>query len=187
MITLTFEPTCPEQAALLGKFLPEYMRAGELRIEGAPEKVAAVVESAAAAVEQTIAGGASYSAADIQAAMEDKPAPKRTRAAKPAAATATEAAGSTQTQTSAPATADTSETKSQPAPTPTATTAATEQPAAASGEAVTLEQVRAKLASLSQAGKAADVKKLIADFGAAKLTDIPADKYGELMAAAEKI
>ena len=52
---------------------------------------------------------------------------------------------------------------------------------------MSLEQVRAKLAELSQAGKAADVKKLIADFGAAKLTDIPADKYGDLLQKAEAI
>ncbi len=52
---------------------------------------------------------------------------------------------------------------------------------------VTLEQVRAKLAALSQAGKQAEVKKLITDCGATKLTDIPAEKYGALLAAAEGI
>ena len=52
---------------------------------------------------------------------------------------------------------------------------------------VTLEQVRAKLAALSQAGKQAQVKKLITDFGATKLTEIPAEKYAELLAQAEEI
>lgn len=52
---------------------------------------------------------------------------------------------------------------------------------------VTLEQVRAKLAAISQSGKQSEVKKLLNDFGAKKLTDIPAEKYAELMAAAEGI
>lgn len=51
----------------------------------------------------------------------------------------------------------------------------------------TLEIVRAKLAKLSQAGKQAEVKALITKFGAKKLTDIPADKYPQLMAEAEAI
>jgi len=50
---------------------------------------------------------------------------------------------------------------------------------------VTLEQVRAKLAALSQAGKQAQVKELIAKFGGKKLTDIPTEKYPELLAEAE--
>lgn len=52
---------------------------------------------------------------------------------------------------------------------------------------VTLEQVRAKLSALAQAGKQTEVKKLLTDLGAAKLTDVPAEKYGELLAAAEGI
>lgn len=49
----------------------------------------------------------------------------------------------------------------------------------------TLEEVRAKLAALSQAGKQAEVKKIITDAGAKKLTDIPVEKYAEVMKAAE--
>ena len=51
----------------------------------------------------------------------------------------------------------------------------------------TLEQVRAKLAKLAQAGKQKEVKELITDFGVKKLTDIPGDKYPELMKKAEEI
>lgn len=136
MITLTFEPTCPEQAALLGKFLPEYMAAGQLTVAGEPEAVKAVVEQAAQAA-------------------EEKPAKKQRK----------------------------------PAATPAAyeTPAAAPAPAAASPSEVTLEQVRAKLAALSQAGKAATVKELIAGFGVAKLTEVPADKYAELLAQAEAL
>ena len=136
MITLTFEPTCPEQAALLGKFLPEYMAAGQLTVAGEPEAVKAVVEQAAEAA-------------------ENKPAKKQR---KPAATPAAD-----ETPAAAPA------------------------PAAASPSEVTLEQVRAKLAALSQAGKAATVKELIAGFCVAKLTEVPADKYAELLAQAEAL
>lgn len=51
----------------------------------------------------------------------------------------------------------------------------------------TLEQVRAKLASLAQSGKQKEVKELIASFGVKKLTDIPEDKYPEVMEKAEEI
>lgn len=52
---------------------------------------------------------------------------------------------------------------------------------ASPSKAVTLEEVRAKLAALSQAGKAPGVKALIADAGFAKLTDIPADQYPAIL------
>ena len=52
---------------------------------------------------------------------------------------------------------------------------------------VTLEQVRAKLADLTRNGKRAEVKKLLDEFGANKLSEVPADKYAELMAKAEEI
>jgi len=52
---------------------------------------------------------------------------------------------------------------------------------------ITLEQVRAKLTELSQGGKAADVKSLIAKFGAAKLTDIKPDNYAAILADAEAL
>lgn len=50
---------------------------------------------------------------------------------------------------------------------------------------ITLEQVRAKLAALSQAGKQAEVKALITEFGAKKLSDVLADKYPEILEKAE--
>lgn len=52
---------------------------------------------------------------------------------------------------------------------------------------VTLEQVRAKLTAISQAGKQAEVKALITSFGVNKLTDIPKEKYQEALKAAEAI
>ena len=49
----------------------------------------------------------------------------------------------------------------------------------------TTEEVRAKLTALSQSGKQAQVKALITKYGAARLSDIPADKYAAVMAEAE--
>ncbi|RIW36043.1 rRNA biogenesis protein rrp5 [Bacillus salacetis] len=51
----------------------------------------------------------------------------------------------------------------------------------------TLEDVRAKLAALSQDGKQVQVKELITGFGAKKLSDIPAEKYPELLEEAGKL
>jgi len=51
----------------------------------------------------------------------------------------------------------------------------------------TLEDVRAKLAALSQDGKQVQVKELITSFGAKKLSDIPAEKYPELLEEAGKL
>lgn len=52
---------------------------------------------------------------------------------------------------------------------------------------ITLETVRAKLAALSQSGKQAEVKKLITSFKAKKLTEIPQEKYPELLKKAEDL
>ena len=49
----------------------------------------------------------------------------------------------------------------------------------------TLEEVRAKLASLSKAGKQAQVRELITGFGVKKLSDIPREKYPELLEKVE--
>lgn len=51
----------------------------------------------------------------------------------------------------------------------------------------TLEQVRAKLADLQRQGKRAEVKALIQSFGVSKLSEVPAERYDELMAKAEEI
>lgn len=54
-------------------------------------------------------------------------------------------------------------------------------------ELPTLEEVRQHLASLSQSGKQKEVKDLITKYGAKKLSDIPAEKYTELLKDAEEI
>lgn len=52
---------------------------------------------------------------------------------------------------------------------------------------VSLEEVRAKLAALTQSGKQAEVKALIKKHGGKKLSDIPKDKYPDLLKDAEEI
>lgn len=51
----------------------------------------------------------------------------------------------------------------------------------------TLEEVRAKLAALLQDGRQAQVKALITEMGAKKLSDVPAEKYPELLKKAEEL
>lgn len=51
----------------------------------------------------------------------------------------------------------------------------------------TLEEVRHYLALLSQSGKQAEVKALITKYGAKKLSEIPKEKYPELLKDAEDI
>ncbi|MBZ9634659.1 rRNA biogenesis protein rrp5 [Clostridium sp. FP1] len=52
---------------------------------------------------------------------------------------------------------------------------------------VTLQEVRGTLARLSKNGKQEQVKALIKRFGATKLTEIPKEKYGELLSEANSI
>lgn len=65
--------------------------------------------------------------------------------------------------------------------------AALEQKHTELAQELTLEAVRAKLAAISQAGKQAQVKALLADYGVAKLTDLPQDKYADILEKAEAI
>ena len=50
---------------------------------------------------------------------------------------------------------------------------------------ISLEEVREKLSSLSQAGKQSEVKALITKYGAKKLTDIDKALYEDLLKEAE--
>jgi hypothetical protein len=76
----------------------------------------------------------------------------------------------------------------KPVEEPTPTAEPVQEPdAEPTAPTITLEQVREKLANLSRAGKTPEVKALIATFGVTKLTDIPAEKYTEVMTAAEAI
>jgi hypothetical protein len=52
---------------------------------------------------------------------------------------------------------------------------------------ITFEDLRAVLAVLTRDGKQQEVKKLITEYGAKKLSDVPEEKYQELLDEARKI
>lgn len=62
-----------------------------------------------------------------------------------------------------------------------------EEPAAQEEPQYSLPDVRAKLAELQKAGKRQQVQALIQSYGVDKLTQIPEDKYRELMEKAGEI
>lgn len=53
--------------------------------------------------------------------------------------------------------------------------------------AVTLEDVRAVLAEKSRNGKTQEVRAILKEFGADKLSDVPSEKYTELLQKAEEL
>jgi hypothetical protein len=153
MITITFTPETPAQADIVAKLMGAYLMAGDA-VPADPETAA--VEAAPAP------------------AKKGKPKAAPTPVAE--ATSSTPVAAATETPASAPAAEAGNVT-----PAATSTASPTASTAPSQDSTVTLEQVRAKLAALSQAGKAAQVKGLIAQFGVMKLTDVPADKYAKLM------
>ena len=67
---------------------------------------------------------------------------------------------------------------------------AAEKPAAEEApapEPITLEQLRAKMAAKSQAGKGPECKALLARFAATNLTAVPVEQYSDLLAAVEAL
>lgn len=72
----------------------------------------------------------------------------------------------------------------KPKPEPDAAEEATEEKASTG---LTFEQVRVKLAEVSQAGKQKELKELITSMGAAKLSDIPEEQYAELLEKASEL
>lgn len=102
------------------------------------------------------------SVAEAPVAKETAKAPKQPKAEKPAATQA------------APVTAT-------PAPVESAPTAPVAESPSDNSVKITLEHVRAKLAEISQSGKAAQVKALLTEFGASTLSSVPAEKYAELL------
>jgi pyruvate/2-oxoglutarate dehydrogenase complex dihydrolipoamide acyltransferase (E2) component len=140
-----------------------------------PEQAAVVAEAIGKYLGTVPVGG---TVAEVKEPAAE--APKRTRKS----ATLT-----TQSDSAASVTASTESSAEVPNE-PAAAPSEPEAPAASTASSpapVTLEEVRGVLAKLSQGGKAAEVKGLISKFGAAKLTEIPADKYADLLAAAQEL
>lgn len=69
---------------------------------------------------------------------------------------------------------------------PQAAEAPKEQPAPEQkAETVTFVQLRSRLSEISRSGKTAEVKELIAKYGASKLSDISESDYAAVLAEAE--
>lgn len=69
---------------------------------------------------------------------------------------------------------------------PQAAEAPKEQPAPEQkAETVTFVQLRSRLSEISRSGKTAEVKELIAKYGASKLSDIAESDYAAVLAEAE--
>ena len=62
-----------------------------------------------------------------------------------------------------------------------------EKPRAEPSKKISLEDVRAVLAKLSQHGKTSEVKELIIKYGGTKLSDVDEGKYKDLLKDAEGI
>jgi hypothetical protein len=166
MIQITFTPESAEEAAIIGEAMSRIMAISSQQMSIAPAETKEPVAEA----------------------------PKRTRATKatPApAATAEASAPEEPTHSPSAAVQTTAQTEVTEDPKPAAEPSVQEAPAAQTvsspAPSVSLEEVRAKLAELSQAGKQQQVVALIASMGARKLTEIPAEKYGKLMAEANNL
>lgn len=157
MITITFNPQSAEQVQILAHAMVSILSTGEsAQVEELSRDVAAEPAKEAPAKKPR--------AKAAEASTKSTPASPTTQPA--------DAQGVDEGNVSAATTEEAS---------PTASTASSET----STPAYTLEQVRAKLYALKQAGK--DVGALIAATGHPNLTAIPADEYPALMANAEKL
>jgi hypothetical protein len=154
MIQVTFTPGTSQQAALVGQLMAQYLALDEQPQE--PVRTTPVAQEEAAA-----------------------PVVKRLR--KPAAAVAAEPAEA------APLSADTAKAEAED-PNAAAEPSTQEAPAAQTASSpegsLSLEEVRAKLTEVSKAGKATEVKALLAALGVANLTAVPKEAYAKLMADA---
>jgi hypothetical protein len=158
MIQVTFTPGTSAQAALVGQLMAQY-----LALDEQPQEPVRTTSG-------LIAGAQEEAAA---------PTPKRTR--KAAAAVAEEPAEA------APLSADTAKAEAED-PNAAAEPSTQEAPAAQTASSpevsLSLEEVRAKLTEVSKAGKATEVKALLAALGVANLTAAPKEAYAKLMADA---
>lgn len=57
----------------------------------------------------------------------------------------------------------------------------------AEAPAIKLEEVRTVLAEISRSGKTAEMKALLSQFGASKLSDVKPEDYAALLAAAQEV
>lgn len=167
MIQITFTPGTSAQAALVGQLMSQYLALDEQPLQPAQEPVRTTSGLIAGAQEEAAA-----------------PVVKRTRrAATPEASAPVEPTPgpSADAQTTAPAEDPNVVAEPSTQEAPAAQTASSTEPE------LSLETVRAKLTAISKAGKASEVKGLLANLGVTNLTSVPKEAYAKLVADAEAL
>lgn len=123
---------------------------------------------------------------NLAAALGGAPATTEAPAAEPVKAPktpkSTKAKKSEATKETAPLPIETTPSAAEPE-----SSKATEATKEESEVTYTLEQVRGKLANLSRSGKQAEVKALLGEFGANKLSEVKEEDYAALMKRAEEL
>lgn len=160
MIQVTFTPGTSAQAALVGQLMAQYLALDEQPVRTTSGLIAAAQEEAAA------------------------PAPKRSRrAGTPEVSAPVEPTPgpSADAQTTAPVE------DPKPAAEPSTQEAPAAQTASSTAPELSLEDVRAKLTPISKAGKASEIKGLLANLGVTNLTAVPKEAYAKLVADAEAL
>jgi hypothetical protein len=142
MMQITFNPTNPSQAALIGEMMARYLQMEADLADTVPLDEPATQEAVAAPT--------------VVKRVRKAPAPFE-------AETPNAAAVDSVPETTAVSTAS--------------------LPAAA----ISIADIRAVLAPLSQDGKRAEVIKLMGEFGITKLTELPVEEYADMLAAAKEL
>ena len=141
MMQITFNPTNPSQAALIGEMMARYLQIEADMADTVPTEPAASEVTAAPTVVKRV---------------RKAPAPVEAEAPNAVAVDSVP-------ETTAVSTAS--------------------SPVAA----ISIADIRAVLAPLSQDGKRAEVIKLMGEFGVTKLTELPIEKYADMLAAAKEL
>jgi hypothetical protein len=156
MIQVTFTPGTSQQAALVGQLMAQYLALDEQPQEPVRTTPVAQEEAAAPVVKRTRRAATQEASAPV----EPTPGP------------------SADAQTTAPAEDPNAAAEPSTQEAPAAQTASSPE------VSLSLEEVRAKLTEVSKAGKATEVKALLAALGVANLTAVPKEAYAKLMADA---
>ena len=137
MMQITFTPTTPSQAALIGEMMARYLQMeADLADTAEPEATPA----------PTVVKRVRKAPAPVEAEVPNEPAAAASEPEAPAA-----------------------------------------QPASLPAAAISIADIRAVLAPLSQDGKRAEVIGLMSKFGVTKLTELPVEKYADMLAAAKDL
>ena len=163
MIQVVFTPGTSAQAALVGQLMAQYLALDEEPVRTTSGLIAAAQEEAAA------------------------PAPLVRRVRRAPATTTASENSETPTATAGSENAVAAAEDPKPAAEPSTQEAPAASTASFTAPELSLEDVRAKLTAISKAGKASEVKGLLANLGVTNLTSVPKEAYAQLVADAEAL